>query len=90
MKIDFSQKITGPDGKELEFHLGAVALNALNAPGKEPLSLDQAMKRGNLALTVADGGEHEITPEDAALIRSLLPTVWAPVVVARAAKMLEG
>lgn len=90
MKINFSQKITGPDGTELEFHLGAVALSALNAAGKEPLSLDQAMKRGNLALMVADGGEHEITPEDATLIRSLLPAVWAPVVVARAARMLDG
>jgi hypothetical protein len=90
MKIDFSQKITGPDGNELDFHLGQVALNALNAPGKEPLPFDQAILRGNLALKVADGGEHETTPEEAALIRSLLPNVWAPVVVARAAKMLEG
>jgi hypothetical protein len=90
MKIDFSQKIAGPDGKELDIHLGQVALNALNAPEREPLSLDQAIKRGSLALTVADGGEHEITPEDASLIRSLLPKTWAPVVVARAAKMLEG
>lgn len=90
MKIDFSQKITGPDGKELDFHLGQVALNALNAPDKEPLSLDQAVKRGNLAIMVSDGGEHEVTPEEASLIRSLLPRVWAPVIVARAAKMLDG
>lgn len=90
MKIDFSQKITGPDGMELDFHLGQVALNALNAPEKEPLSLDQAIRRGNLAIAVSDGGEHEVTPEDASLIRSLLPKVWAPVVVARAAKMLDG
>jgi hypothetical protein len=65
-------------------------LSALNAPQKEPLSLGQAIKRGNLVLAVADGGEHEITPEDTSLIRSLLPKTWAPVVVARAAKMLEG
>lgn len=90
MKIDFSQKITGPDGEELEFHLGAVALAALNAPEKEPLSLDDAVRRGNLALMVANGGEHEVLPEDAGLIRRLLPKVWAPVVVARAAMMLKG
>ena len=90
MKIDFSQKIVGPDGKELDMHLGQVALAALNAPEKEPMSLDAAIRRGNLALKVAEGGAHEISPEDATLIRSLLPKVWAPVVVARAAKMLEG
>lgn len=90
MKIDFSQKITGPDGTELEFHLGAVALAALNSPEKEPLSLDEAVRRGTLALLVANGGEHEVTPEDAVLIRSLLPRVWAPVIVARAAMMLKG
>jgi len=90
MKINFSQKIIGPDGKELDLHLGQVALNALNAPEKEPLSLDAAIKRGNLGLMVADGGEHDVTPEEASLIRSLLPKIWSPVVVARAAKMLEG
>lgn len=90
MKIDFSQKIAGPDGKKLDFHLGQVALAALNSPEKDPLGLDVAVKRGNLAIMVADGGEHEITPEDAALIRQLLPKVWSPVVVARAAKILEG
>jgi len=90
MKIDFSQKITAPDGTELEFHLGSVALAALNAPEKEPLPLDQAIRRGTLALMVANGGEHEVAPEDAVLIRSLLPKVWAPVVVARAAKMLDN
>ncbi len=89
MKIDFSQKITGPDGGELGPHLGQIALGALNST-KEPLSLEQSMKRGNLAIKVAEGGEHEVTPEDVALIRSLLATVWNPVVVARAAAMLDG
>ncbi len=67
-----------------------MALAALNSPEKEPLPLDQAIKRGTLALMVANGGEHEVTPEDAVLIRSLLPKVWAPVIVARAAMMLGG
>lgn len=90
MKIDFSQKIVGPDNKELDMTLGQCALAALNSTGDEPLTYDQAVKRGNLALLVAEGGEHEIPPEDASLIRSLLPSAWTPIVVARAARMLEG
>lgn len=90
MKIDFSQKITGPDGKDTGIHLGQVALNALNAPGERPLTLDQSLRRGNLALLVMKGGECDIVPEDAGLIRELLPAAWTPIVVAQAAKMLEG
>ena len=92
MKIDFSQSIIGPDGEDLGFHLGKVALSALNAPPAKDvvLALDMATRRGNLALLVAGGGEHDISPEDSALIRSLLPNAWSPVVVARAAKLLEG
>lgn len=89
MKIDFSQKIKGPDGKETDVDLAQVALAALNNT-KEALSLDQSMKRGNLALKVAGGGEHEVTPEDVTLIRSLLSAVWSPITVARAAAMLDG
>jgi len=90
MKIDFSQKIMGPDGNDAGIHLGQVAVNALNAPGTDPLPLDQSLRRGTLALKVAKGGEHDVLPEDAGLIRELLPKAWAPIVVAQAAKMLEG
>lgn len=90
MKVDFSQKIMGPDGNDAGIHLGQVAVNALNAPEKEPLPFDQSVRRGNLALKVAKGGEHDILPEDAGMIRDLLPRAWAPIVVAQAAKMLEG
>lgn len=90
MKIDFSQKIKGPDGNDAGIHLGQVAVNALNTSEKEPLSLDQSMRRGTLALLVAKGGEHEVLPEDVGMIRTLLPLVWSPIVVAQAAKMLEG
>lgn len=89
MKIDFSQKIIGPDGAELDIHLGQVALQALNST-KEALSLDQAVRRGTLALLVANGGEHDVSPEDVTLIRSLLAAVWTPVIVTRAATMLDG
>ncbi|MCV0395482.1 MAG: hypothetical protein K5872_22300 [Rhizobiaceae bacterium] len=90
MKIDFSQPIVLPLGEESGLTLGKVALAALNAPSREPLSIVEAMKRGNLAIRVAEGGDHEITPEEATLIRGQLPHAWAPVVVAIAAKMLEG
>ena len=93
MKIDFSQKFTIPGGKELDLHLGQITLQALNSLPQQqagPLPLNEAVKRGNLAIQVAEGGEHDITPEDAAMIRKNLPNVRSPVVVALAAKALEG
>lgn len=90
MKINFSQKIMGPDGSDSGFTLGQVAVNALNAPEREPLALDQSMRRGILALKVIKGGVHDILPEDAGLIREQLPKAWAPIVVAQAAEMLKG
>jgi len=90
MKIDFSQKIMGADGNDAGINLGQVAVNALNAPSDTPLSLDQSIRRGNLALKVAKGGTHEILPEDAGMLRELLPRAWAPIVVAQAAEMLKG
>jgi hypothetical protein len=91
MKVDFSQTFRGVNGDGLT--LGAVASAALNAQApnqREPLDLATAMKRGDLALRVMEGGEHEISVDDAALVRSLLTLAWAPVIVAQAGKMLEG
>lgn len=91
MKVDFSQQIVCPGIKTPDLTLGQVALQALNSVDPQaPLQLSEAMLRGALAIKVAEGGEHDLSVEDAAKIRSLLPRVWTPIVVAVAAKMLDG
>ncbi|MEX0408152.1 hypothetical protein ABGN05_21050 [Aquibium sp. LZ166] len=90
MKINFSQTVMAPNGEELDVNLGQISVMALNAPEKEPLGLDESIRRGSLALKVKDGGEIEIKPEDAAMIRKNLPKAWAPFIVAQAAQMLDG
>ena len=98
MLIDFSQTFTLPDGKAFtdadgsKLSLGKIALQSLNATGqaREPLPLSEAMRRGSLAIKVAGGGKHEISVEDAALIRQTLPNFWSPIVVALAAQALDG
>lgn len=91
MKIDFSQKILGPTGEDLNLTLGEVALKSLNStPKNGSLSLSDALKRGNLALSVCNGGEHELDVEDVSLIRSLLVEVYTPIIVSRAAQMLDA
>lgn len=88
MKVDFSSKFQGVSD---DMTLGAVAFQALNAqlPGGQPFTLDQAVARGLLALKVRMASELDISPEEAALIRSGLPLVVAPFVVAQAAEMLR-
>lgn len=99
MKIDFSQTFVEPNGATVKLNegrkdefiltLGRAVLEALNTPSGETLTLDMACKRGNLAMLVGLGGSHDITPEEASLMRAQLPFRWSPIIVAQAAAMLD-
>ncbi len=89
MKVDFSAPINGFDGRQIEadgpLTLGRVVATALNNVQGDATT---AMQRGVLALRVYDAGEIDVSPEEAALARSALPTTWAPIVVAQAHQLL--
>lgn len=98
MRIDFSQKLVGADGKPIlgadgkpfEPTLGTIAANALNAPElREPLSYSEAMRRGELGWKVQAGGLLDILDADVKLIRDLLPRVYPSLVVFAASKLLD-
>lgn len=97
MKIDFSRTledldgapITDSDGKT-PATLGRVSATALlgtfeneNPDGPEKV------KRFVLAKKIVKGGNQDIMPEDAALIRSLIAKAYATIIVGQAFEMLE-
>ncbi|GGH36401.1 hypothetical protein SAMN05444007_108259 [Cribrihabitans marinus] len=95
MKIDFSRTMTDFEGQPVQngqqpLTLGVVAARALNATGDPRSSPDDALARGMLAFKVYGQTEADVTPEDLALIRKMLPVAWAPMIVAQAHEMLGG
>ena len=87
MKVDFDQVITDLDGKAQldeeskgspKLTLGAACLKAIRTPLQEDQGLvgETAFKRLELARTIKKGGEQEIDPEDAVLIRNRAAKVW--------------
>lgn len=104
MKIDFTQSLVGYDNnilmvaKDEPARLGALAIQALMSPPlneeRRPVSLSggEILRRDALArLIYAADGPIELSVEDAALIKSLLPKViLAPMYVAPALRLLDG
>jgi len=82
MKCDFSEPVRVGGlpvfiEREKEASLGDLCRQALNAPPSDHrLSLEELVERGRLALKIAAGGELEIMPEEAALIRKSLPDAF--------------
>ncbi|VFU07951.1 hypothetical protein [Methylocella tundrae] len=96
MKIDFSKSILGIDGAPLldetkqELRLSVLSINSLLSP-KTPLSGEQNVKRFQLALRLNDASEVEITPEEAALIKTCATETFAsPLIVGRMFEALNG
>lgn len=97
MKANLDQAILDLDGRPLKDGEKMVTLRtgvvlALSTPLEEDrnLSADETVKRWKLCMTLYAGGEQEITPEDAALIRGRLPRVWTVVPAGQAIEMLKG
>ena len=96
MKIDFSTPImmrSAPvsfvEGTAAKLgDAGNLALNAV--PDGVKLSLEEMVMRGKLAMRVGAGGEQDVTPEEIALIRQMLPAAFKlPELVAVIYTMLD-
>ena len=98
MKIDFSQLITGLDGKALksgdgtDSTLASICVEALllNYPGEERTEKAEKLKRGKLAEKVYNQAEIDVTVEEATLLQTLVGKAYGPIVVLRVDAMLEG
>ena len=93
MKLNYSSPITDLNGNPIsdqqgEITLGAVVANALLTPPKEPLSGEESLTRFNIALRIKNG--EAITVEDAALIKTLVPAIYGPLIYGRVVEALEA
>lgn len=98
MKLDFNAILVGLDGKPMlgkdktEATLKEVAVEALMAVTENDrgASGEDKFKNYELAAKVYAGGEIEITPEQAALLKRRIGECYGPVVVGPAYKLLNG
>lgn len=81
----------GQEDKREELTLGSVVCSALLATYPDENNLDPKVKfqRFKLAEKASDGGEQELTVEDAAEIKKLLGKAWGPLVMGRAYEILD-
>lgn len=102
MKIDFSAVLKNLDGSPLlrqsqvadaqpaPMTLAHAACDALILPDQQQQSGDEKAAQFTLAMKIVKGGEVEITPEDAALIKKRIGAAFGPLVVGRAYELLNG
>ena len=102
-EVDFSSPIRDLDGKPVpscaadtaECHapltLSHVAEMALLSPseGREQQSLEEKVKRFELAVGLHAGGKLPLSVEDVALLKRLIGSAYAPLVVGRANEILD-
>lgn len=96
MKVDFSAPILDLTGQKLvendvKVTLGTIACTALTtlAPNEQNISADVKIKRFQLALLAAKGGNQEITPEQFVEIKELVGKLFGPLVVGRVNEILD-
>lgn len=96
MKINFSAPILDMEKNPVkegdkDVTLGMVSCTALLAtyPDEKELSGLEKVRRGRLGEIAFNGGEKEISVEDAALIKSLIAKAYPPLVVMRAYDIIE-
>jgi hypothetical protein len=100
MKIDFDSTINDLTGKPVviaetkdTLTLKSVCLNALMSqfPDEAHLPGEKKVERLALAMRIHEGGELEMTPEDAAELKRLIgKAFWHPLTVGRAWDILNG
>lgn len=80
MKIDFSKPLSIGETpvkfeKDKQANLGDACRLILNAAPSADRSrpIEEMLKRGRLSLKIAEGGNIELTPEEASLIRQIIP-----------------
>lgn len=97
MKINFDTTLIHLDGtklkvKDADMSLKFAATEALMqiAESDRTASGEAKYKRYELAVKVNAGGEVEITPEEAALLKQRIGEIFGPAVVGPAYKLLNG
>lgn len=96
MKVNFDLALTDFDGNDLTeknetFRLKRAAIEALMVMFPEERDEgEHKYKRFDLASRVHKGGEQEVTPEEAALIKQRIGKLYGPAVVGPAYKLLNG
>lgn len=78
-----------PDGKTIT--LGQVVRGALYAsfPDEQNLSLDEKVRRGDLAFAIRNGGDVPLKAEDIALMKRLVGKAYGPLIVWAAVRELD-
>ncbi len=95
MKIDFDATLKTLDGEEIKngdkvVNLKTITVDALlNPNGKEQPKPMVKVERFKLAQKIHEGGEIDITVENAAMIKKLIGEGYAPLVVGQAYEILE-
>jgi hypothetical protein len=97
MKVNFDSKLLHLDGQVLknrdaDFTLKSAAIEALMniAESDRTAKGEDKFKRYELAVKVNAGGEVEITPEEATLLKQRIGEVYGPAVIGPAYKLLNG
>lgn len=96
MKVNFGIRFKSIKGDDLPIgdgnpqHLGEAAANALLAP--DPTDRDFGVKatKYRLAMRVAAGGEVDVTPEEATMIKLAMGAIYVPLVCGQAESALNG
>lgn len=81
-----------PTAKMCPWDLRTAVVGALAASLEEDkgMSADKAVTRWKLAMRLHDGGEQELSPEEATEIRNRLPKCYVIIVAGQACEMLKG
>lgn len=100
MKCNFDHIMTDIDGTVIPLSaadkspllLKQVCTIALtgNLPGDDRVGGEEKFNRYKLAMKIHDGGEVELTPEEAAKIKHVIGLAYGPVIVGRAFEVLNG
>lgn len=98
MKINFDSTLKHIDGKDLTIKEGvgltlkAACIESLMqiTDSDRNASGEVKFKRYELAVKVSAGGEVEITPEEATMLKERVGEVYGPAVVGPAYKLLNG
>jgi hypothetical protein len=96
MKINFDQELKGLDGEALKegdkaFTLKRAAVEALVALAPDDRANgEEKCKRWQLAVRVNGGGEVELSPEEAAMVKERIGRLYGPLVIGPAWQLLNG
>lgn len=98
MKIDFSAPLISIKGEKMkdtekaDLALKDVCIEALMAvvPSDERTSGETKYKRFQLAEKIVGGGEVELTPDEAVILKDRIGVCYGPAVVGPAYKLLNG